>query len=283
MFDGIIGNNKIKQELELTIKSNKLSHSYLFIGTDGIGKKIIAKEFAKNILNLNLELENIPDFEIIEPDGQSLKIEQIRKIQKKILEAPIRAEKKVYIIDNADLMTIEAQNCLLKTLEEPPEFVVIILIGSIESNFLSTIKSRCTIIKFQDISDEDIKKYLFDKYKINNISENMLRIFNGSIGNAEKYRDRQELYDSLFEIIQSIKNLDLIDFLKKADVIYDYQNEKFEILENMNICFFDKSKEDIRFLNCIDIIEDTKKRLIANGNFNMCIDNMLFRLWEELH
>lgn len=283
MFDGIIGNERIKKELEQTIKSNKLSHSYLFLGTEGIGKKIVAKEFAKSILNLDVDLENNPDFQIIEPDGLSIKIEQIRKMQRKLLEAPIKSQNKIYIIDDADMMTVEAQNCLLKTLEEPPEFVIIILIGSIESNFLSTIKSRCTIIKFQDISEEEIKKYLKDKYEMIDISENMIQIFNGSIGRAEKFRDKQDLYNSIFEIVQNIKKLDLIDFLKKAEKIYEYQNEKFEILENMNICFFEKSKEDLRCLNCIDIIEDTKRRLIANGNFNMCIDNMLFKLWEEMH
>ena len=283
MFDGILGNEKIKQELLQTINSNKLSHSYLFLGTEGIGKKLIAKEFARNIFKYNMQLENNPDFEMIEPDGLSIKIDQIRKMQKKVLEAPIKSEKKVYIINNADLMTGEAQNCLLKTLEEPPEFVVIILIGSVESNFLSTIKSRCTIFKFRDLSNEEIIKYLKDKYDMTEISNDMLMIFSGSIGRAEKYRNKQELYNSIFEIIQNIKRLDLIDFLKKSDKIYEYQDEKYEILENMNICFFQKAKEDIRFLNCISIIEDTKKRLISNGNYNMCIDNMLFRLWEELH
>ena len=86
-------------------------------------------------------------------------------------------------------MTIEAQNCLLKTLEEPPEFVNIILIGSKDESFLSTIKSRCTIIKFKNISDEEIIKYLKDKFGIDNISTNLISIFEGSIGKAEKIKD----------------------------------------------------------------------------------------------
>ena len=134
MFENILGNDNVKQELIKTIKLNKLSHSYLFIGTDGIGKKMIAKEFAKMILCIENEkycnrcksciefdTDNNPDFISIEPDGANIKIEQIRQMQKKILEAPIISQKKVYIIDNADLMTREAQNCILKTLEEPPE------------------------------------------------------------------------------------------------------------------------------------------------------------------
>ena len=110
MFDHIIGNKKIKQELVQAVNQNKIAHSYLFIGTEGIGKKQIAKEFAKMLLG---DLNNNPDFQMIEPEGLSIKIEQIRQMQKKIIEAPIKSTRKVYIIDDADLMTVEAQNCLL--------------------------------------------------------------------------------------------------------------------------------------------------------------------------
>lgn len=189
----------------------------------------------------------------------------------------------MYILDNADTMTKEAQNCLLKTLEEPPEFVVIILIGSVESNFLSTIKSRCNILKFQDISNEQIEAYLREKYNMNNITENMLETFQGSIGRAEKLKDKEELYNSIYEIIDEIKNKDIIEIMKKADIIYKSPDDKFEILEYMNIICFNKSKEDISYINCIKIIEETKKRLKANSNYNMCIDNMLFKIWEEMH
>ena len=257
---------------------------------------MIAKEFAKMILCIEeqkycnhckscieFDSNNNPDFQIIKPDGLSIKIEQIRQMQKKILEAPIISNKKVYIIDDADLMTVEAQNCLLKTIEEPPKFVTIILIGSRVNSFLSTIKSRCTIIKFQDIEDEQIKKYLAEKYEISNISENMLEIFGGSIGKAEILKDKQELYNNIIEIVEKIKVLDLIEILKKADIIYKSPEDKNDILESMNVILFKKSKQDIRYLNCIGIVEDTKKRLNTNGNYNMCIDNMLFKIWEEMH
>ncbi len=296
MFDGIIGNSEIKRELIQIIKLNKLSHSYLFIGKEGIGKKQIAKEFAKMILCLNEEkycnscksciefdTNNNPDFTLIEQDGTSIKIDQIRQMQKKIIETPIISNKKVYIIDNADLMTKEAQNCLLKTLEEPPEYAVIILIGSIESNFLSTIISRCMILKFQDISEAEIREYLKEKHNITNLSEDMLQIFQGSIEKAENLIEKKELYENISEIIKNIKHLDMIDFLKKANIIYKLQEEKNNILESINIMLFKYSRDDRRYLNCIEIVEDTKKRLNANGNYNMCIDNMLFNIWEEMH
>ena len=296
MFETIIGNEKIKQEIMQTIKTKKISHSYMFIGTDGIGKKLIAKEFAKILLCeqeneycnkckscLEFDSNNHPDFQIIEPDGNNVKIGQIREMQNKIIEAPIVSSRKIYIIDNSDTMTREAQNCLLKTLEEPPQYVNIFLIGSNENNFLSTIKSRCTIIKFQDIEKEKIKKYLMQNYEITEISENMLDFFGGSIGNAIKLRDKQELYDSIFQIIENIKKLDIIETLKKADIIYKSPEEKEEILNSMNIIFYKKSKEDSKFLNCIDIVEQTKHRLSVSANYNMSIDNMLFNIWEEMH
>lgn len=302
MFDGIIGNDNIRKELLNSAISKTNSHSYLFIGTDGIGKKLIAKEFSKLLLCTDVskkELDkgycdkcksciefssnNNPDFFMIEPDGNSIKIEQIREMQRKIIEEPIISTKKVYIIDDSDKMTKEAQNALLKTLEEPPNFVVIILIGSNENNFLTTIKSRCNIIKFNNISDEEITKYLEKKYQLTNLEDSMIKAFGGSIGKAEVLKEKQELYHSIYDCIDKIETLDLIDMLKKADIIYKSQDDKFEILDYINVILFEKSKSNIRYLNCIDIVENTKERLKANSNYNMCIDNMLFSLWEELH
>lgn len=296
MFERILGNDKIKNELINSVKQNKYSHSYLFLGISGIGKRLIAREFAKMILCeaeekycgkckscLEFDSNNNPDFLEIEPDGNNVKIEQIREMQRKIAEQPIISEKKVYIINEADTMTREAQNCLLKTLEEPPEFANIILIGSNEANFLSTIKSRCTIIKFNNITDEEIKKYLEQKYELENVPESIILASSGSIGKAEIIKDKQELYNAVDEAINNIEKMDLIDTLKKSDIIYKSQEDKNEILEYINIVLFKKAKQNTKYLNCINIVEDAKKRLKANSNYNMTIDNMIMTIWEEIH
>ena len=172
-FENIIGNEKNKEFLNKIIDSNSTVHSYMFEGIEGIGKSIFAKEFAKMLLCIGNDKKNCarcksclefvnsnnPDYVQIDSDGKIIKIEQIRQMQEKILEKPIVSSKKVYVINDADLMTKEAQNCLLKTLEEPPEFVIIILVLANESKILNTVKSRCMRIFFSKLKDEELKKY----------------------------------------------------------------------------------------------------------------------------
>lgn len=295
MFNELIGNNNIKEQLESSIKSNQIAHSYLFIGIEGIGKKEFAKEFAKAILCLNenkycnkckscIEFDgnNNPDFFILKPDGNSIKINQIREMQEKLQEKPITSSKKVYIIDDADKMTTEAQNSLLKTLEEPPEFVTIILIGTNENSFLATIKSRCIIIHFNQINNDELKKYL-EKNNVNNVSEDMLEIFQGSVGRALNLKDKKEQYLQIKETIENIGKYDIIDFVHNANLFYQDKDEINELLNYTNILLLKLARYDVRYTNCIKIVENTKQRLKQNANYEMSIDNMLFNIWEEIN
>lgn len=295
MFHEIIGNDDIKEMLEQSVKLNKTSHSYLFVGIEGIGKKLFAIEFAKILLCaeetgcgkckscIEFLSNNNPDFFFIEPDGNSIKIEQIRNMQKTVQEKPIISKRKVYIIDNANLMTIEAQNCLLKTLEEPPEYVTIILIGSNETDFLSTIKSRCMIIKFKGINNNVLREFLKQKYGIENISENRIETFQGSIGKAIELKDKQELYTKLEQIVSSFEKMDLIDVLNNSQIIYQSKDEIFDILDYMNLLFFKMIYKNEKYINAMNIVEDTKIRISQNSNYDISIDNMLFCVWEELN
>mgnify|MGYP001625096454 CR=1 FL=1 len=297
MFNEIIGNEKIKKQLRKALKENKVSHSYMFIGIEGIGKQIIAKDFAQMILCMNEEKKgcnqcksciefqshNHPDFLYIEPDGNSIKIEQIRYIQRKIQEKPIISDKKVYIINDADKMTTEAQNCLLKTLEEPPEYSIIILIGNNENGFLNTIRSRCMIITFQPIDNVLIQKYIKEEYGIDNISANLLEAFEGSIGKAILLKDKKEQYEKIEKLIEELDKKNIIDILKLSEEIYEDKNEIVNILEYMNIILIKLAKENIKYINCIHIVEETKKRLNQNANYDMSIDNMIFNMWEEIN
>ena len=247
MFEQIIGNDEIKKMLSKMIENGTTSHSYLLVGTQGIGKKMIAIQFAKKILCLEQEKDNScksciefegnnhPDYMCIQPEGNSIKIEQIRFLQKKIQEKPIIANKKVYIIDDADMMTQEAQNCLLKTLEEPPEFATILLIGSQENLFLPTIRSRCMILKFRPIEDEKLKQYMEVNCGITNLTKNRLTMFQGSIGKAISLKDKQDEYDKIERMINNLTTKDLIEIVQLAEPLYKAKEEIFEILEYINI------------------------------------------------
>lgn len=281
MFENVIGNEPIKKMLEQAILNNKVSHSYMFLGTSGIGKKMLAREFALEVLEVK-DNENIPDLLYVEPDGNSIKIEQIREMQKRVQEKPIGAIRKVYIIDEADKMTKEAQNCLLKTLEEPPEFAIIILIGTNENAFLTTIKSRCMILHFNKIGDEQLKKYLQENFNMQNITQNMLEMYQGSIGKAIYLKDKENIYQELENVVKQINTKDLIEITKSAEILYKEKDEIYEMLDYINILLLKQAKEDYRYTNCIQIVENTKKRLKQNANYDMSIDNMLFNISEEI-
>lgn len=296
MFETIIGNNKIKQYLKTSIEQEQVSHSYLFIGINGVGKKLIAKDFAKEQLCLKqgncsntckscieFETQNHPDFSIIIPDGNSIKIEQIREMQRKIQEKPIISNKKIYIIDEADKMTKEAQNCLLKTLEEPPEFATIILIGSNESLFLDTIKSRCIILHFDPIDAKSLKTFMERNYNLQNIDDEILEIFQGSIGKAIELKDKISDYIQIENVIKELNKKDLIDIVSMSKIIYESKEEIYSILEYINVILINLAKTDHKYTKCIEIVENTKERLKNNGNYDMCIDNMLFNMWEEVN
>lgn len=191
-FKDIIGNDEVKYYLIESIKKNNIPHAYMFIGEEGIGKKLIALEYAKNIMCENnwdeacsrckscliFDSMNHPDFFLLEPDGNNIKIEQIRSIKSKIYEKPIISDKKVYIINDSQKMTIESQNSLLKILEEPPEYIVIILIVSNQNLILDTIKSRCNKVLFNKIDNNLLKDFLINNYNFENINDNILELFN---------------------------------------------------------------------------------------------------------
>ena len=295
MFDNILGNEKNKNILERSIELNKTSHSYIFWGTEGIGKKVIAKQFAKKILCIQeykndckckscieFDSNNNPDFQMIEANEGKIKIEQIREMQRKVAEKPIISNKKVYIIDDADTMTTEAQNCLLKTLEEPPEYITIILICSNEDNLLSTIKSRCTRMHFEPLRENELKKYLELEFPNQPISENIISLAQGSIGKAIKLNERKDIYENIEKILMNMQNKDLIEIVQMSEGIYKSKEEIRSILEYINVLLLKLSKQNIKYIKCIEIVEETKKRLKANSNYDMCIDYMIFSMWQEV-
>lgn len=261
-----MNNIQIKELLEKTIESKRIVNGYIFAGYGKTQNYKYAKEFAKMILCIEenqakcggcrsclmFDDENHPDYYEINKDKQeTIKIDEIREMQTKILEKPIISQKKVYLINNAENMTKEAQNCLLKTLEEPPQFVTIILIANNENTILPTIKSRCTKLLFTEENEEELTS-------------------------IEKQR-----YEELERIFGNVNNYLSIDLLNKIDILYKDKENIFDNLDFINMILMKKAKTDLKYLDYIDYVEKTKEKLKYNSNFDMCIDYLILKIWEE--
>lgn len=295
IFENIVGNNKVKETLKKILESKKIANSYMLIGEDSIGKLLFAKEFAKVILCSSndacntckscLEFDNLnnPDFNIVVPEGKIIRIDQIRELTKKVYEKPIISSKKVYIIDDSNLMNKEAQNALLKTLEEPPEYVTIILVASNESMFLPTIKSRCTKILFNKLSNEELKNILIKEFNWNNVSDFILKVASGSVKKALELKEKEDEYKKVDKIFTNLEKFDITDLFMQKEEIFKEKDETENILNYINLLLFESINKNIKYANCMKIIENTKDRLNKNCNYDMTIDNLLLTIWEEIN
>ena len=301
MFENIAGHDNIKNILSNNINTKNILHSYLFIGEDGIGKKMLAKEFAKTILCtsennkpcnickscVEFNTNNNANFNLINEEGSAIKIEQIRNVQIKIAEKPINSNYKVYLINDAELMTQEAQNCLLKTLEEPPEYIVIILITSNENKVLNTIKSRCMKLYFNNLDKNSVKKVLTEKFEMEDINDSFLDAVGGSIKKALLIKEKSSEYEQITKLFDIIDKENLVNFINSASIIYENKDDIYNILDYINILLDIKirsnSNNSFKFANCIFTVEEVKKRLRANSNYDMSIDYLLMNMWKEIN
>lgn len=223
----------------------------------------MAKKFAKMILCfagsgedeckscLMFDEDNHPDYyELNKDKTESIKIDDIRILQDKVIEKPITSKKKVYVINNSENMTVQAQNCLLKTLEEPPEFVSIILVTNNENSILTTIKSRCT-------------KFLFSDEEVSSMTD-----------------EEKNSYNALEKIFGHVEDYVSIDLLGAIDELYGDKEHILTKLDFINMILMDKAKSNYKYLDYIDIVEETKRKIRANGNFDMSIDYLILKIWE---
>lgn len=275
MFDNIYGHESQKRYLESAISEDKISHSYMFYGKSGIGKKMLAFEFAKNILGVQ-NLDTCVDYKYIcrNEGRKDVLAEQIREgITDDVSEKPISGKKKVYIIDEAEKLNDIAQNILLKTLEGPPSYVVIIMVVSNISMMLPTILSRVNKIEFNGLSNAEMNKYVSDHNMI--VSHDIVEFVGGSVGMLEDII-KEDLVDSLkkvSDIAHLIISKDIVGtFLKREEI--DFSNVIF--LEYLEYILFNN-----KLYNSSLEIKNAISRLKMNGNYDILIDNMLLRCIES--
>ena len=248
-FDKVIGQNHVTDTLKNSIKENKIPSAILFCGPKGVGKTTCARIYAKEINKDSIELEKYDHaFNIFELDAASnRKIDDIRDLLEKVKIPPQIGKYKVYIIDEVHMLTKEAENAFLKTLEEPPSHIVFILATTEKNKILPTILSRCQIYDFKKISDQDSKNYLEEiirsegyKYEPKAISIIAKKAF-GSLRDSLTILDRVINYTNgniTLEMTSQILNvLDTDTYLKFSELIL-----KSSINEAI-VCFNDLSNK----------------------------------------
>lgn len=203
-FDEIVGQEKALKIIQVHLKSNRFSGAYLFSGPEGIGKKQAAKLTAAALncqdeLNapcglcpscLKTQKEEHPDLHIIQNAQAQVKIEDIREILRQANFKPYEGKAKIFIIDNAHKLNIEAANSLLKVLEEPPKNVAIILITHKPQSIIKTVLSRCKMIKFSPLPRLRLKEVLAKKYALDKASAHFLAYYSeGRLGLALRLKD----------------------------------------------------------------------------------------------
>lgn len=252
-FRDILGEEAIKEHLQKAIHLDKVSHAYIFHGEKGSGKKMCAKTFAmalqcetggeepchvcracKQALN-----GNHPDIKIVTHEKpNSIGVDEIRaQINGDIAIKPYQGPRKIYIVPEAEKMTPQAQNALLKTLEEPPQYAVIMLLTTSTEVLLQTILSRCVVLNFLPIPDETLKNYLMKEVQIPDYKAKVCTAFaRGNLGKAMMLATSEEFDQLKSEVLSLLKNIweyDITDLVAQVKRINEY---KLSISDYLDLC-----------------------------------------------
>ncbi len=326
-FKDIVGHKDVISYIEHATDMGKVSHAYIISGEKGAGKKMLADVFARKLLCDSSESEpcnqcksciqsesnNNPDIIYVSHEKpSSIGVEDIRgQVNKDVYIKPYAGKYKVYIIPEAEKLTEQAQNAILKTIEEPPEYVVILLLTENAGALLATIQSRCIMLKLRNIKDELVKNYLMENIEIPDYEASLCAAFaQGNIGKAVilatsehfkeikdeamwllRYINKMEV-DELIECVRRISayKIDINDFLDILTVWYrdvlvykaTRNMEKLIFKEHLEEVEERATKSSYRGIEIIiESIEKAKTRLKANVNFELTMELMLLSIKEN--
>lgn len=326
-FHDIIGHERIKEHFQKAIEYNKISHAYILAGEEGMGRKTIAKAFAMTLLcersNREPCLEchsckqvlsgNHPDVLWVSHEKpNSIGVDDIRlQINDTIFIKPYSSAYKIYIVDEAEKMTVQAQNALLKTIEEPPAYVIIILLTTNQEAFLPTILSRCIQLKLKPLKNDVVSEYLMETMGVKESQADVYAAFaRGNLGKAIHLASSDEfqlMYRQVLNLLKNLKEMDismLLDSIKRLQEDHLDLNEcldfvqlwyrdilMFKVTRDMNLLVFKDEyttvsnicqKSSYEGLEAIlNAIEKAKVRLKANVNTELALELMLLTMKEN--
>ncbi|OON90712.1 MAG: hypothetical protein ATN32_03355 [Candidatus Epulonipiscium fishelsonii] len=248
----IIGQTLVKNYFKKVILYDKLAHSYIFEGQIGVGRKLMSIEISKMLLCLNkknapcgecnschqINAGTNPDFIVINKDTNIIKVNTIRdKIIKEVNTKPYQSNHKVIVVNDAHALNSQSQNTLLKTLEDPPNYITIILITDNIDKLLSTIKSRCIHIRFKNLSQDEIMEYLKNKNLSNKALSTYIQFSNGSIGILKNLLEDETFLEKRTESIKFLKTLQYCDIIEMYTLINNILKYKDNIGDILNFWF----------------------------------------------
>ena len=229
-----VGHSSLIENFKNRCSNGNLSHAQLISGEDGIGKSILAEILGKLILNGDINREYV-DIINYKPSKASFGVDDVREIIDEVNKKPFEGDKKVIIIHQGNKLTIQAQNALLKTIEEPPtEVYIIILCESLEL-ILDTIKSRCEIYKLTPLTKDELYKYIAIKgYDYSEEEKSSAIAFSEGIpGRIDRYfsdTELQELRDKIVDLLLQLTNNEIEAILEKEEQLVSYKQNKEEVI-----------------------------------------------------
>ena len=326
-FKDVVGHKDISNYIRNAVIEDKVSHAYILNGERGAGKKMLANLFAATLLCekggpdpcnechscRQAESGNHPDIiKVTHEKPNSISVDDIREqVNNTIMIKPYQGPYKVYIIPQADMMTPQAQNALLKTIEEPPEYAVIMLLTENADTLLPTINSRCVMLKLRNIKDTLIKKYLMETMQVPDYKADMCTAFaQGNMGRAIMLANSEhfnEIRDEAVQLLKYINEMELSEIVQAVSRITAYKLEINDYLDIIMIWYRDVLlykatkdmdkvvfKDQIKYIKerakrssyegielIIESLEKAKARLKANVNFDLVMELLFLTIKEN--
>ena len=326
-FKDVVGHKDIINYIRSAVEKDQVSHAYILNGERGAGKKLLANLFATTLLcekggpdpcnNCHscrqAESGNHPDIiRVTHEKPNSISVDDIREqVNNTIMIKPYQGPYKVYIIDHADMMTPQAQNALLKTIEEPPQYAVILLLVENAEILLPTINSRCVMLRLRYIKDVLIKKYLMEKLKVPDYKADLCTAFaQGNMGHAIMLANSEhfnEIREEAVQMLRNIHEMELSEIIETVNRITVYKVEISDYLDIIMVWYRDvllyKATRDIEtvvFKDQINYIKEqaknssyegiqlilssferAKSRLKANVNFELTMELLFLTIKEN--
>jgi DNA polymerase-3 subunit delta' len=320
-YKSIRGHEKIISNLKSVVKNNRINHAYIFDGDAGMGKTMLAKAFAKTLLCQNggdepcgecnscrsFDSLNNPDVIYVTHEKKQIVVDDIRnQVVRQAAVKPFMCNRKVFIIDEADLMRQEAQNALLKTLEEPPDYVTFLLLCENVNKLLVTILSRCVLFKLHPLPDDEVKDYLMSVSGADEHTANYCTAFaKGSIGKAAQLygsEDFNDIRDFAVETLLKLEKSDMTGMYKLLSEVDKYKSDITQVLEIMLLTYRDalvllssgskfvvqkdklsllgtlSQKGSAALINACAALEGTMSDLRGNVDFQLSMEKLFFNL-----